>query len=429
MGMIIKGIIITSSSNKTINVYNPGYLAISDQGIIEEISTTNLRQAYPNHHFEDHSQHLILPGFIDLHNHLPQYAFAGLGKGPLLDWLNKYTFPREEIFQNTEYAQKAAKQFFTDLIKAGTTTTVSYSSIHEEATDIIFSEADKIGIRAIIGKVMMDQNAPINLQEKTNESLASTERLIKKWHQKNNRLFYAITPRFAITCTQRLMQEAGHLQKKYDTYLQTHVAENREEVATIKKLFPSCRSYLDVYDKAGLLGPKTMLAHGIYLDEEDLKIIQKTQTKIIHCPTSNHFMSSGIMPMCNYINRKIIIGIGTDVAGGYSLSMLHEMRSALEMSKIFSVFNSKKSPPLTIDEAFYYATLGGAQVLGIESTTGSLEVGKSADIIILDPQIADQWIWENNYQEPLELFTKCIYATRGNAVIKTFMQGVPIAIN
>lgn len=426
MSMIIKGIIITSSSNRTIKSYNPGYLAISEQGIIEEISITDLRPSYPTHHFEDHSQHLILPGFIDLHNHLPQYAFAGLGTGQLLDWLNKYTFPREQEFENVSVAQKAAQQFFTDLVRAGTTTTVTYVTIHEQATNAAFMEAEKIGIRAIIGKVMMDHNAPIKLQETTQESLASTERLIQKWHQKNNRLFYVITPRFAITCTPTLMREAANLQKKYDTYLQTHLAENKEEVAIIKKLFPTTNSYLDVYQATGMLGNKTLMAHGIYLNEDDLKIIHETQTRIVHCPTSNRFITSGIMPLRNYLAHNINMGLGTDVAGGYSLSILHEMREALEMSKVFSLTDASHPSPITLDEVLYCATLGGAQALGIDAITGSIEVGKAADLVILDPKIADSWIWENNYHEPLQLLAKCIYTTQGYPVIKTFIQGLQV---
>ena len=423
MPIIIKGIIVTSSPNKKLVIYNPGFMVVDDQGNIQEIASEDLRARYSTHTFLDHSKHLLIPGLIDLHNHLPQFAYAGLGEGQLLDWLNKYTFSREQEFSDPVIAQVAANQFFSSLVSVGTTTTVTYITVHEQATDIAFAAAEQVGIRAIMGKVMMDQNSPEKLQEKTAESLASSERLIKKWHKKNNKLFYAVTPRFAITCSGELLKKSAELAKKYDTYVQTHLAENQDELVAVKEIFPLSKNYTDVYQQAGLLGAKTIMAHGIYLNEEEKMVLRETQTNIAHCPTSNRFLASGIMPARHYIDTHMRMGLGSDVAGGYSLSILHELRESLENSKLLSVLDDTHPEPLTLEEGFYLATLGSATALGLESTIGSLEAGKAADFVILDPQIPDPWIFQNSYIQPRALLTKCIYATLGNPVIATYIQG------
>ncbi len=426
MAFIIKGIIISSSSTKQLIVYNPGFMVVNDQGNIQEVTKNNPRATYPTHAFFDHSTDLIIPGLIDLHNHLPQFAYAGLGDGQLLEWLNNYTFPREQQFEDPLIAQKAASQFFSSLAAVGTTTTVTYATVHEQATDIAFAAAEKSGLRTIMGKVMMDQNAPKKLQESPTESLAASERLIKKWHGKNNKLFYAITPRFAITCSAELLKKSASLANTYGTYIQTHLAENTKEVAMVKKLFPNNKDYTDVYHKAGLLGPKTLMAHSIYLSDEEKKLLHETQTTVIHCPTSNRFLMSGIMPARNYLEAGMRIGLGSDVAGGYSLSMLHEIRESIESSKALSVFDATHPAPITLEEGFYLATLGGATALGLNATIGSLEVGKAADFVVLNPKIADPYVWTNEYHEPRNLLAKCIYATLGNPVLAVYVQGSKI---
>jgi guanine deaminase len=423
MAFIIKGIIITCNASKKLVIYNPGFMVVNDQGTIQEITTADPHLSYPGYTFLDHSNHLLIPGLVDLHNHLPQFAYAGLGAGQLLEWLATYTFPREQQFADPAIATTAAEQFFSSLVAAGTTTTVTYVTVHEQATDIAFAAAEATGIRAIIGKVMMDQQAPIPLQENTELSLSATEQLIKKWHRKNNKLFYAVTPRFAITCSAKLLTKSAELAQKYDTYLQTHLSENLDEIAAVKRLFPHAKHYTDVYHQAGLLGPKTIMAHCIYLSPEEQKILHDTQTATAHCPTSNRFVMSGIMPVRYYVNVNMRIGLGSDVAGGYSLSMLHELRECLENSKTLAVFDATHPTPLTLEEGFYLATLGGAAALGLDATIGSLEAGKAADFVVLDPQIADPYVWKNTYHEPCQLLDKCIYATLGNPVIATYVQG------
>jgi len=424
MSAIYKALILSAKNQKTLAILNPGFLVVGKNGLIEEVSNKDPRRKYKGYKFFDYSDRVICPGFVDTHNHLPQYAFAGIGGEELLPWLNKYTFPREKMFSNNKVAKDSAAVFFRDLIANGTTTTLTYATIHKSATDFAFMAAKKAGLRAIIGKVMMDQNSPAYLTEKTDQSLAESEELIEKWHGHEGRLFYALTPRFAITCSFGLMEEVGRIAKKKGVYIQTHLAENLGELAFTKKLFPKFKNYTDVYEKAGLLGPKTIMAHCIYMGEDERKRLKATKTRIAHCPTSNRFLSSGIMPFRAYQNEGQIMGLGTDVAGGYSLSMLNEMKEAIENSKYLSLFSKGKlGAPMTIAEAFYLATLGGARVLSMEKQIGSLEKGKQADFLVIDHLKADPMGAKSLYLKPEQILSKLIYRGTSDVIEQVFVKG------
>ena len=427
MKAIYKALIISSKNRKTLDVYNPGYIVVSSEGVIEEVSHKNPIKKYKGYKFYDYSGYLICPGFIDTHNHLPQYAFSGIGEKELLPWLKKYTFPREKMFANSSVAHDASKVFFDDLIKNGTTTTVTYVTIHKSATDIAFESARKVKIRAIIGKVMMDQNSPVFLTEKTKQSLEDSKDLIEKWHGYNDRLFYVLTPRFAITCTFELMKGIGKIAKEKGVYIQTHLSENQNEISFTKKLFPRFKNYTDVYYKAGLLGPRTIMAHCVYLNDDEIKLLEKTKTKISHCPTSNRFLISGIMPFRKYRKTKLDIGLGTDVAGGYSLSMLNEMKEAIENSKYLSLFSKGAAGfPMTLPEAFYLATLGGAKVISMEDKVGSLEAGKKADFLVIDHKKVDPMGDKGSYHQPLQVLSRLIYRGNSEVIKHVYIEGEKI---
>lgn len=424
MSKIFKALLISPKSPTRLDIYAPGYLVVSKEGIIEEITLKNPLSKYKNYRFEDHSDCVICPGFIDVHNHLPQYAFAGIGDNELLPWLKKYTFPREEKFKNARLAKTAAETFFADLIKNGTTTTVTYATIHAQATDLAFEAAQKSKIRAIIGKVMMDQNSPRFLTENTKKSLEESRRLIEKWHKKTDRLFYVLTPRFAITCSFPLLEGIGKIAREKNVYIQTHLAENLDEIAFTKKLFPKFKNYTDIYARAGLLGPKTILAHNIYLSKPEIAAIQKTGARLAHCPTSNRFLKSGIMPYRRYEKLKLVMGLGTDVAGGFSLSMFNEMKEAIENSKYLDLFSEgKEAPPMTSQEAFYLATLGGARVLSLDKEIGSLKPGKKADFLIIEHQKADPFGAKSTYNSPQEILSKLIYRANDSMIKNVYIQG------
>lgn len=424
MSAIYKAILLSAKNPKTLDALNPGFLVVGKNGTIEEVSGKDPRKKYKNYKFFDFPDRVICPGFVDTHNHLPQYAFAGIGGEELLPWLNKYTFPREKIFTDAKVAKASAEVFFDDLIKNGTTTTLTYTTIHKTATDLAFQAAQKSGLRAIIGKVMMDQNSPARLMEKTDQSIKDSLELIEKWHGEEGRLFYALTPRFAISCSFGLMEEVGRMAHEKGVYIQTHLAENPAEIAFTHKLFPKYKSYTDVYDKAGLLGPKTIMAHGIYLSGDERKRLKETKTKIAHCPTSNRFLSSGIMPFRTYQADGLTMGLGTDVAGGYSLSMLSEMKEAIENSKYITLFSKGKlGAPMTIIEAFYMATLGGARVLSMEKQIGSLEAGKQADFLVIDHLKADPMGTKSQYMKPDQILSKLIYRGTADMIEHVFVKG------
>lgn len=424
MPSIYKALIITPKNKNSLKVYNPGFLVVSDKGIIEDVCEKDPSKKHKNPKFFDYSDHLICPGFVDTHNHLPQYAFAGIGEKELLPWLKKYTFPREKKFIDKKIAEEAAKVFFKDLLKNGTTTTATYVTVHKSATDIAFRQAEKSKIRAFIGKTITDVNAPSHLTEKPEKAIKDSVELIEKWHDRNGRLFYILTPRFAITCSAEVMTATAKIAKEKDVHIQTHLSENPEEIKQAQKLFPKCKNYTDIYHQAGLLGPKTIVAHCIHLNNEEIKTIKKTKTKIAHCPTSNRFLMSGIMPFRKYRKENLTMGLGTDVAGGYSLSMFNEMKEAIENSKTLSVFSKGESgSPMTIAEAFHLATLGGAETLSMQKEIGSLEKGKKADFLIIDHNKADPMGKNGSYRAPEQILSKLIYRGDASAVKHVFIEG------
>jgi len=428
---IYKGLIFNPVSGTRLEIFDPGYLVVSAQGLIEGCFAHNPLKRFPGAKTVDLGQKVIIPGLVDTHVHLPQYAFAGIGNLELLPWLEKYTFPRESKFRERKLAAEAAEIFFDDLALNGTTTALVYGTIHHEATDLAFRAAEKKGLRVIMGKVMMDRQSPKSLLEKTQDSLLESEKLIRKWHGKDNgRLQYALTPRFAITCSTDLMRGAAALAKKYGAYIQTHLSENKNEIAFVKKLFPKAKNYTDVYDSCGLLGSKTIMAHCIHLGPGERKTLNKSGTKIAHCPTSNRFLQSGVMPYRKWLREGLCVGLGTDVAGGYSLSMLNEMKEAIETSKTYNILNPKSPEKIiTPAEALYLATLGGAKVLSLDKEIGNFTPGKEADFIVLDPLPSDPFKGKSSYQSPLETLSRLIYRAGAESVVATFVRGKAINNN
>ena len=319
---------------------------------------------------------LITPGFFDTHLHAPQLEMIGSYGGHLLEWLNQYTFPTEAKFSDPEHAAMIAHAFFTELLRNGTLCALVFSTIHYEATDIFFAEAARRGFRAIIGKTMMDRNAPENLLENARESHDQSRALLLKWHNKGL-LRYAITPRFAPTSTPELLERAGDLKHEFpDAYVHTHISENRDEVSWVHELFPEAE-YADVYDRYGLLDERAVLAHGVYLAEEELDLLSRRGARIAHCPNSNLFLGSGLFKLHHVIDAGIIIGLGTDIGAGTTASMFTAMADAYKVQQVQGV-------SLTPVELWYLGTLGGARALSLDNETGSLEEGKSADFLVLD---------------------------------------------
>ncbi|MDH7514823.1 MAG: guanine deaminase [Bacteroidota bacterium] len=316
---------------------------------------------------------IILPGFVDLHTHLPQYDARGKFGVTLLEWLERFIYPEEERFADEESARDISRRFFRALLQAGTTTAFVYAPVQFRAAWVAFEEAERSRLRVVLGKTQMDRNAPFSLLESTHDSLRDAERLIEAWHRKNGRLFYAVTPRFAPTCTPVLLRRCALLAERHGTFIQTHANESLAEIARVRELFPQASSYLDIYANAGLLCERTIIAHNIHVSDDDLALCERTRCAIAHCPDSNLFLGSGRFPLERYAERDIRIGLGSDVGAGTTLFMPQIMRSMAWVQQ-------RSLHPFI---PLYHATAGGAAALGRECDTGTLEKGKCADLVTI----------------------------------------------
>jgi guanine deaminase len=369
----------------------------------------------------------IFPGLIDLHTHVPQYPVVARGRGQLLDWLHRYIFPREKTFTGPP-GQREAAAFFLELARHGTTTAMIYAAIYEDSCDAAFTAAAEAGLRVILGKMMMDVGTYGSLQPRKviSVSLLESERLCRKWHgQGDGLLEYALSPRFALACSERLMQEAAALAKQFGCYIQTHLAETREECERVRHMFPACRDYTDVYEKCGLAGPKTIFGHGIYLNERERGALVAAGSAVAHCPTANLFLSSGIMPLGEHKAAGMKIGLGTDVAAGPELNLWQVMRCAIESQKARSFTDAAVTVP-TPAQVLHLATQGGAEALGKELVIGSLDAGKEADITVMD--LAALLPYRGSAVKieeltPEDVLNLCVYRGGPHAVRETFVRG------
>lgn len=334
----------------------------------------------------------MIPGFVDTHTHAAQYGNVGVGlQYELLEWLEKVTFPTEASFRPGEsetghdFIQRITKHY-TDMVEeylaAGTTTCCYFGSIQVPANVILAKVLMKAGQRAFVGKVCMDCNSPDFYCERTGDSLDDTIqfcKVVEEIDSGHGLVKPILTPRFAITCSRELMKGLAEVARTKNLNIQTHLSENKGEISFVGELFSECKDYTTVYKDMGLLTEKTVLAHAIYLSEDEQQCIIETRSSLSHCPNSNFALSSGIMPLKNYLSKGIKVGLGTDVSGGYSLSILDAIRQAIIGSKALSF--QGVSPELTIEEAFYLATLGGAQALAVDGITGNFQPSKYFDAL------------------------------------------------
>jgi guanine deaminase len=361
--------------------YFPDGLLIVQDGHIKQAGDYNtLKRNIPEDaKIVNYPNGLIVPGFIDTHIHYPQTdIIAADNGGQLLDWLNKYIFPTENKMKNKQYAEDTAHFFINELLRNGTTTANVFTSIYPQSVDALFTAADQKHMRIIAGLVLMDRNVPAYLTQKSTVAIAQSEALIKKWHEKpGTRLIYAIEVRFAPTTTPALFEQAEALKKRYPTvHVHTHVSENKAEVTWVKQLF-HVKNYLDVYQHYNLLGPNTLLAHGIWLTAPELQEMAKTKTSVAFCPTSNLFLGSGLFNLAKVTGNHITVGLGTDVGAGTSFSLLQTLNEAYKVLQM-------QQQTLTGLRGFYLATLGGAKALNLEDKLGNFVPGKEADFVVLN---------------------------------------------
>lgn len=328
---------------------------------------------------EDLTGTLVLPGFIDAHVHFVQTDIIGSHGRRLLEWLERYTFPAERAFADPTHAAGVAQFFVRELLRNGTTTALVMGSVHAASVEAIFSAAEGAGMRLIAGKVLMDRNCPEDLRDSAELGYTESRALIDKWHGRA-RLEYAITPRFAPTSTPEQLAAAGRLAAEYpEVFVHTHLAENEEEVAWVRRLFPERRDYLDVYDHYGLVRRRSVLAHGIWLGSRELERIAAAEAALVHCPTCNLAMGSGLFDLRRATDAGVRTALGTDVGGGTSFSLLRVLDEAYKVAQL-------RREVLSPLRAFYLATLGAARALHLADRVGSFEHGREADFIVLDPR-------------------------------------------
>jgi guanine deaminase len=321
---------------------------------------------------------LIVPGFIDCHVHYPQLDIIASYGEQLLDWLHRYAYPAEARYSDPDYARAAATVFVDELLNNGTTTALVFGTVHAHSADAIFEAAAARDMRLIAGKVLMDCNCPAELRDDADSAYADSKALIERWHGRG-RLGYAITPRFALTSTAEQLTAAGKLAREYpEVWVHTHLAENRDEVEQIARQFPSSRSYLDVYDQFGLLRERSVFAHCLHLDDQDRARMASAGGAAAFCPTSNLFLGSGLFDLSSMRAANVRCGLGTDVGGGTSLSLL---KTASEAYKVLHL----QDHALPATRALYLATLGAAEALYLDDAIGNFLPGKEADFIVLDP--------------------------------------------
>jgi len=327
----------------------------------------------------DYRGKLILPGFVDTHVHYPQTDIIASHGEQLLEWLETYTFPAERRFADPTHAAEVAGFFCDELLKNGTTTAAAFATVHATSVDALFAAALERRMRLITGKVLMDRNCPDFLRDSAESGYADSKALIERWHGRD-RLLYAVTPRFAPTSTPAQMTLAGRLFAEHPgVFLQSHVAENRAEVAWAAALYPEAPSYLGIYDHFGQLGMRAVFAHCIWLDDADRRRMAETGAAMSFCPTSNLFLGSGLFDLQRARALGVRVGLGTDVGAGTSFSMLQTLNEAYKVLQL-------GGQSLSAASAFHLATLGGAHSLYLGDRIGNFAPGKEADFVVLDPQ-------------------------------------------
>jgi guanine deaminase len=370
---------------------------------------------------------VVLPGMVDTHAHLPQLPNAGLGFAlDLLTWLDRLTFPTERSWSDPAVAEALAPSIFAAFAAGGTTTLLGYGVVYEAAMDASFRAAEAHGIRAILGKVMMDRETydpTIEPSTILDRSLRESADLISRWHGADDgRLGYAVTPRFAVSCTADMLRESASLARSTGTWWQTHVSEDAFEIDEVHRLFPEALDYVDVYDRAGGLGPRTVLAHAIHLSDRELGRLVDTGTHVSHCPASNLFIGAGVMPLARYLDAGLSVALGSDVSGGPDPSIFSVMRAGAYSQMALRALTGDDRAVLGPFDWLRMGTIEGARALGLADRIGSLEVGKEADMIAIDPSFVAS-VSEAQDDDPEELMSRLIFRAHPDMVRAAWVRG------
>jgi len=422
---LLKGDFIWNRSLSEFMSVRDGIAVCRDGKCLGVFGQEELPAEYRNKPLEDFTGKLIIPGFTDLHIHAPQYAFRGLGMDmELLKWLEVNAFPEERKFEDLSYAEKAYGLFTESLKRSGTTRAVIFGTLHTDATLLLMKKMEESGLISLVGKINMDRNCPDILREKSaEESLQETEHWIAEWKklgQKHTKP--VLTPRFIPSCSDELMNGLGRIAVRENIPVQSHLSENHAEIELVKKLCPQSTCYGDAYRRAGVLDSAagSVMAHCVWCPEEEIGILKKCGTFIAHCPASNTNIASGIAPVRKYLEEGLPVGLGTDVAGGHTESVLDSIREAVQVSKLYWRLVDSSKKPLTMPEAFYLATKGGGKFFG---KAGGFDAGYPFDALVLDESQIKTTRDDLKPEERLERF---VYLACDRDILHKYAEGKQI---
>ncbi|MFR3736417.1 amidohydrolase family protein [Anaerococcus obesiensis] len=414
----LKGNIIYSKNQNEINCFENSYLICQDgksMGVFKKLD-----EKYKDIEVIDFGEKIICPGLVDLHIHAPQYNFRGMGMDlELLDWLNTYTFPSEAKFKDEDYA-KRSYQRFVDYLKYGPNTRhVIFASLHVKSTQILMDLMEESKMVSFVGKVNMDRNGGVDLEEKdANQSEKATLDWLESIKGKYKNTYPILTPRFIPSCTDELLEKLRKIKDEYNLPIQSHLSENLGEIEWVKELVPKAKFYGDAYNIFDLFGKnnKTVMAHCVYSNDDEQDLIKENEVFIAHCPDSNTNLTSGIAPAGKYLREGQKIGLGSDVAGGTHASIFKAMADAIKVSKLRYRLLDEKIKPLSLEEAFYMATLGGGEFFG---KVGSFEKGYEFDAIVID----DEKLLEEDKFNLKQRLERIVYLSKDEDIVSKFVRG------
>lgn len=413
-----KGTIVYSTSLTDISVYENSYV-VCDNGVSAGVFT-ELPEQYKDCPVTDFGTALILPGFVDLHLHAPQYAFRGIRMDlEVVDWLNAYTFPHESKYEDTEYAKNAYRIFANDLKNSFTTRACIFGTIHLESTVALMSLLEETGLVTFVGRVSTDRNAPSYLTEKNHEtSFHDTKMFLAKTMHAYKHSFPILTPRCTFFCSDEMMGGLRQIQLEYELPVQSHLSENPRRLEQLRALYPGLSCDGEAYDHFGLFGSDypAVMAHCIHGPEQEVRLLSKRNVFVAHCPESNMNISSGIAPIRRYLEDGVKVGLGSDVAGGANISLLYVMALAIQASKMYWRYLDSDSRPLTVGEVFHMATLGGGALFG---NVGSFKEGYEFDALVL----SDEDISDTIELQPLERLERMLYLNSSVKILAKSVQG------
>ncbi|MEX0370125.1 MAG: guanine deaminase [Tateyamaria sp.] len=365
----------TTPWNEAVRIDENGAVLIQGGQIVATGDAAKSQAGHAEHH--SYTSHLICPGFVDAHAHYPQTAIIASWGKRLIDWLNTYTFPEEMRFGDPDYARATADRYLDLLLDHGTTTVASFCTIHPESVDAFFAAAAQRNMAVAAGKTCMDRNAPEGLRDTAQSAYDDSKSLLQRWHGQG-RARYAITPRFSPTSTEDQLEALGALWAEHpDALMQTHLSEQVDEIAWVRELYPDTRDYLDTYERHGLLGARGLYGHAIHLEPREIDALRDIGASVVHCPTSNTFIGSGLFDLMGLTHRGMRVGLATDTGGGSSFSMLRSMAATYEIAQLRGV-------AVHAAQLLWLATAGSARALHLDDNIGSIDVGKDADLVVLD---------------------------------------------